>query len=128
MADRTIVYLAVPRITRSFAVEVKSEDAGSGELVGDEISAVAEFLRISSGIPRFDLESDGRVFRECRLSTMPSAGSVLFTFERVRAADEEAHRIAQTHRRWRHEQSPHALRAVRKPSGARNGGGAWSLL
>ncbi len=68
-------------MARAFQVGVAREDAGSAELEGAELASVAMLLRIASGVPRFDLEFGGRMFRGCTLSAMPTEGSIPFNFE-----------------------------------------------
>ena len=66
----------------SFDVQVIGEGAVRAELIGPDIDDAILFIRLANGVARFDLEFDGRMFRDCHLSGMLTGASIAFSFER----------------------------------------------
>jgi len=77
----TFVYLKRPPMSAAFAVTALTVAPGEGLLSGPDLKQVTKFLRMSEGVPRFDLECAGRQFRECHLRVDPSGESLLFSFD-----------------------------------------------
>jgi len=69
-------------MTSMFEVSIVVIDSLNGRLEGPELQRVAKFLRISEGVPSFDLEYEGRVFRKCRLGAADGSASLAFSFQR----------------------------------------------
>jgi hypothetical protein len=66
-----------------FEVAISVQDGSSGRLEGGDLAGVAKFLRVSDGVPQFDLEYDGRLFCRCRLATTSMVDSIAFSFESI---------------------------------------------
>lgn len=79
--DKTIVYLLRPQMTSLFDVNIVITDSRNGLIEGSELKKLAKFLRISEGVPQFDLEYGGRLFRKCRLSAPEPDAALAFSFE-----------------------------------------------
>ncbi len=68
-------------MSSAFDVEMIIEDESNGRLEGPELERVAKLLRVSQGIPVFDLESDGRLLARCHLKPADSSLSLPFSYE-----------------------------------------------
>ena len=84
---RTLVYLKRPQMSSVFEVTISVQDGSSGRLEGGELAGVAKFLRVSEGVPQFDLEYDGRLFCRCRLATTSLVDSIPFSYESIVSVD-----------------------------------------
>ena len=88
VVQKTNIYLKRPQISSAFQVEVVVDDGLHGRLVGAELAQVAKFLRISEGVPVFDLEWAEHLFCRCHLSTTELSDSISFSFERSSAIND----------------------------------------
>src|SRR6478735_3639740 len=79
--SRAIIYLKHPMITAAFAVSV-TYDGLRGMISGDVVS-LAKFVEASEGVPRFDLEFNGRQFLRCVAAPESTKGVIPFSFESV---------------------------------------------
>ena len=77
----TVIYLKRPLMSAAFAVVITFVDGNDGQIDGPEVEKVAKFLRISEGVPQFDLEHDGRLFCACRLASSVWSDSIAFSFD-----------------------------------------------
>ncbi len=68
-------------MTSAFEVEVVLEGGVSGHVAGAELEKVAKFLRISQGVPQFELEYDGKLYQRCRLRAPAGGATLPFTYE-----------------------------------------------
>jgi len=80
---KTLVYLKRPQMSSVFEVTITVQDGSSGRLEGGDLVGVAKFLRVSDGVPQFDLEYDGCLFCRCRLATTTLVDSIPFSFESI---------------------------------------------
>ena len=79
----TFVYLKRPPMSAAFAVTALTVAPGEGLLSGPDLKHVTKFLRMSEGVPLFDLECAGRQFRDCHLQVDPSDESLSFAFDPI---------------------------------------------
>jgi len=81
MTTRAFIYLKRPKMTSAFAVAVVAVDGLAGRLEGEGLEQMARFLRVSGGMPVFDIEYEGRLFHRCRLGGDAAANSIQFWFD-----------------------------------------------
>ncbi len=78
---KTLVYLLRPQMTSAFEVQVVMEDDMHGHVAGADVDKVSKFLRISQGVPQFELEYDGRLYQRCRLRDTAPGDTLPFSYE-----------------------------------------------
>jgi hypothetical protein len=86
---RTAVYLERAKMTASFAISVIDVDEHGGRLQGADLEQVAQFLRVSGGLPVFDLEYDGRPLNRCRLGGDAAGESIHLWFDSISSLDSD---------------------------------------
>jgi hypothetical protein len=74
-------------MSSAFDVKVIVEDDSNGRLEGPELERVAKLLRVSQGVPVFDLESEGRLLARCQLKAADSIDSLAFSYESSQPLD-----------------------------------------
>ncbi len=70
-------------MTAGFAVVVVATSDQAGHIEGDDLERVAKFLRVSEGVPQFDLEYEGRLYAHCRLGGDAADNSIAFTCDSI---------------------------------------------
>ena len=82
----TIIYLKRPRMTAAFDVSIIRSAETKAEIQGD-LEAVQQFLELCDGVPQFDLERAGVLYRQCTLNGEQSTTVMTFSFDWVGEPD-----------------------------------------